>query len=82
MYLDGRVTRDQALDLIQRYQLVSRPRAEQSLAFTEHYRSYVISYGPGEDLVRAYVSRAGDLDAQWRAYTHIVSEPTLPADLR
>ena len=44
MYLDGEIDRDRALELTQRYQLSSRARAEQSLAFTEQYRSYVINY--------------------------------------
>src|SRR5258706_15096033 len=71
-----------ALELTQRYQLISRARAEQSLAFTEHYRSYVINYATGEDLVRAYVERAGQSEAaQWAAYRRVLSEPTLPKDL-
>lgn len=81
MYLDGEINRERALDLIQKYQLVSRDKAAQSLAFTDHYRSYVINYATGEDLVRAYATRAGGNEAQWRAYTRIVAEPTLPQDL-
>jgi hypothetical protein len=82
MYLDGEVDRNRAIELTQRYQLSSRARAEQSIAFTEQYRSYVINYSTGEDLVRAYVKRAGESEtAQWAAYEHILSEPTLPVDL-
>ena len=43
--IEGRITRDQAVELTQRYQLVSRARAEQSVAFTTQYRAYVINYG-------------------------------------
>src|SRR5262249_18486430 len=82
MYLDHQVSPDQAIELMQRYQLISRARAEQGLAFIDHYRSYVISYAQGEDLVRAYAVRAGDNSAQWRAYLRAISEPTLPEDLR
>jgi hypothetical protein len=82
LYLDGEIGRERALDLTQRYQLTSRARAEQSLAFTEHYRSYVINYATGEDLVRFYVERAGTSDsARWAAYLRLLSEPTLPKDL-
>ena len=46
---------------------MSRARAEQSLAFTDRYRSYVINYSSGEDLIRAYVERSGDgATAQWQ----------------
>jgi len=82
MYLDGELDRERAIELTQRYQLTSRARAEQSLAFTERYRSYVINYSAGEDLIRAYVERSGDsAEAQWAAYERIMSELMLPADL-
>lgn len=82
MYLDGNIDREQALELTQRYQLMSRARAEQSLAFTDRYRSYVINYSSGEDLIRAYVERSGNApDAQWAAYERIMSDLMLPSDL-
>ena len=82
MYLDGELDRERALELTQRYQLMSRARAEQSLAFTERYRSYVINYSAGEDLIRAYVERSCDsAEAQWAAYASIMPELMLPADL-
>ena len=83
MYLDGEIDRDRAIELTQRYQLISRARAEQSIAFTDQYRSYVINYSAGKDLIEAYVKRAGSSEAaQWDAYQRIISEPTLPADLK
>ncbi|MDP8916199.1 MAG: hypothetical protein M3M95_03135 [Pseudomonadota bacterium] len=82
-YLDGRITRAQALELVQRYQLVSRERAEQSLRFNDEYRSYVINYGLGQDRARAHVEAAGATPAaRWDALERLLSEPTLPSDLR
>ncbi|MDQ3139482.1 MAG: hypothetical protein M3Q15_02005 [Pseudomonadota bacterium] len=82
-YLEGRVTRDQAVALAQKYQLMSKARAEQSIAFTDQYRSYVINYGLGQDMVRQYVERAGaSHGARWDAFERLISEPTLPSDLR
>ncbi|MET0280977.1 MAG: hypothetical protein ABW278_07625 [Steroidobacteraceae bacterium] len=81
-YLDGRISRADAVLLAQKYQLMSPARAEQSIAFTDKYRSYVINYGLGQDLVRDYVDRAGaSAQARWAAMERILSEPTLPADL-
>lgn len=84
MHLDGEITRDQAVTLVQKYKLVPRDAAEQSLEFDKQYRSYVINYSVGEDLVRNYVDRIGGSDpkARWAAYEHILATPTLPADLR
>lgn len=81
-FLDGEIDREQAIALTQRYQLVSRARAEQSIDFTEHYRAYVINYVSGEALVQAYVERAGEsAEARWAAYEHIISTPVLPSEL-
>jgi hypothetical protein len=82
MYLDGEIDRAKALELTQKYLLLSPARAEQSVAFTDHYRSYVINYGWGKDLVRDYVERGNpDRSERWRRMEKILSEPTLPSDL-
>lgn len=82
MHLDGEITREQAITLMQKYRMAPRDVAEQSLKFDADYRSYVINYSVGEDLVRAYVDRhGGDPKARWAAYERIMSTPTLPADL-
>ena len=81
-YLDGRISRDQAVALSQKYQLLSKERAEKGLDFIDQYRSYVINYGLGQDMVRAYVEAAGaDPKARWARMEKVLSEPTLPKDL-
>ena len=81
-YLEGRLTRAQAVDLAQRYQLISQARAEQSIAFTDQYRSYVINYGLGREMAKNHIEGAGpDPAARWAAMRRILSEPTLPSDL-
>lgn len=83
MYLGGEIDRERAIELTQRYQLMSRERAERTVAFSEQYRSYVINYSTGEDIVRAYIERAGpSAEARWRAYENILNQPTLPEHLR
>ncbi len=82
MYLDGEIDRVRALELTQRYQLISRERTERSLTFTEQYRSYVINYSAGKELISAYVHHAGqDEVAHWATYERILSELMLPMDL-
>ena len=79
---EGRIDEAEAVRLVQRYQLVSPERARQSVAFTKQYRSYVINYGLGQDMVRANVERAGPSpEARWKRMEQLLSEPTLPSDL-
>ncbi len=81
-YLDGAIDRPTAVQLTQTYLLVSPQRAEQSVAFTDQYRSYVVNYGLGEAMVRAYVERGKPTrDQMWQRLAKLISEPTLPADL-
>jgi hypothetical protein len=65
-----------------KYSFRNRRGAEQSLDFADTYRTYIINYGLGLDMVRDFVE-AGDADkaTRWARMKTILSEPTLPADL-
>jgi hypothetical protein len=85
-YLDGRLTREQEVDWLMRYALNSRERAEQRSRFIDQYRSYVINYNYGEDLVREYIEKRGGTpdrpEVRWREFERLISSPRLPAGLR
>ena len=71
-YLEGKCDAADAADWLQKYALMpARSRAQQRVRFFDQYRSYVINYNLGQDLVRAYVeSRGGTADrpdARWRS---------------
>jgi hypothetical protein len=54
--------------------------------FIDTYRSYVINYNYGRDLVAAYIEgRGGTADRperRWELFTELLSTPRLPSDLR
>ena len=81
-YVDGRIDRAAAVALIQKYLLESAQRADKSLDFADHYRSYVINYGLGLEMVKAHIEMAGaDETARWKEMARILAQPTTPADL-
>ena len=84
-YLDGRITREDAEAFLVRYALMSAPQAAQRVRFFDTYRSYVINYNLGEDLVRAWVERRGGTAdapaARWQVFTGLLSSLRLPASL-
>ncbi len=81
-YLDGEITRDEAIELTQKYNLVSARRAAQMTDFTEQYRSYVINYSLGQEMVAEWIEAQGDAPIwRWKAMERLLSEPILPADL-
>ncbi len=83
-YLDGIISRSDTINWIITYRLYSPERAAQRADFIEKYRSYVINYNFGKDLVRMYVEgRAGDdLDRRWTEFERVLSLPLTPSDLQ
>ena len=84
-YLNGEFTAAQATDWLERYGLMTRARAEQRVRFIDQYRSYVINYNLGEDLVRQYIERRGGTADQpakrWQEFAALLSSPRLPSGL-
>jgi hypothetical protein len=85
-YLDGEITRAQAVDWMVRYNLSAPERAEQRTRFMDRYRSYVINYNYGQDLVREYIERQGGTAAdpvkRWEEFEKLLASPRLPSGLR
>ena len=80
-YLNGQITAEQAAEWLVRYSLSSPERARQRVRFFDTYRSYVINYNLGQDLVKAYVERASTPAERWRRFGELLSTPRLPGDL-
>ena len=81
-YLDGRISEQQAIELRRKYLLVSEARARQQTNFAKQYRTYVINYGLGEDMVARDLERFRTPAARWKRFEQIISEPMLPSDLK
>jgi hypothetical protein len=85
-YLDGKIDAKAAADWLERYAMMPRPRAEQRVKFFDQYRSYVINYNLGKDLVRAYIERRSRADnnasRRWREFAALLSSPRLPSGLK
>jgi len=84
LYIDGDVDADGAADWLVRYAMYSPGGARQRLRFIDQYRSYVINYNLGLDLVRDFVDGNGAdpaLDARWDRFMRLLASPRLPGDL-
>lgn len=82
-YLDGEASREETVDKLIRYQLRSQASAENSIEFLDTYRSYVINYDLGSQLVGDFVERDASSQAErWDNFIFILSNPVLPEDLR
>ena len=83
-YLNGEIDRASAADWLTRYALMTPERAEQRTRFFDQYRSYVINYNLGKDLVASFIdARGGDgADSRWDAFAELLASPRLPSALR
>ena len=84
LYIDGDVDADGAVAWLVRYAMYSPGGARQRLRFIDQYRSYVINYNLGLDLVRDFVDGDGAdpaTDARWERFMRLLASPRLPGDL-
>jgi hypothetical protein len=85
-YLNGETDAAAAAAWLEQYALYSPPRAAQRVKFIDQYRSYVINYNLGKDMVARHVELESgdptDAVARWAAFARLLSSPRLPSGLR
>ncbi|HTO75773.1 MAG TPA: hypothetical protein VMQ61_06820 [Thermoanaerobaculia bacterium] len=84
-YLNGEIDAKAAAAWLTEYALMSPPRAEQRVRFIDQYRSYVINYNLGKDLVGRWIEAQGGTadkpEKRWEAFERLLSTPRLPSEL-
>jgi hypothetical protein len=84
-YLDGKIDSTAAIEWLERYALMTPAAAAQRVRFFDTYRSYVINYNLGQDIVRAYVERVAGPNAaaerRWAVFVDLLSTPRVPSSL-
>jgi hypothetical protein len=85
-YINGKINREEAIQWLQKYAIMTKERAEQRMRFIDTYRSYVINYNVGQDLVKDYVNRKGGTennpDLRWEIIERLLSTPQVPSNLK
>ncbi len=85
-YLNGVIDRAAAAAWLERYALMPKDRAEQRVRFFDQYRSYVINYNLGKDLVRRFVEKRAGPNAtsarRWEEFEKLLSSPRLPSTMQ
>ena len=84
--INGEIDENAAVQWLQKYAAMDPARAQQRVKFIKRYRSYVINYNLGEDMVRSYIEKLGGTENQpeqrWREFEELLASPRLPGDLR
>jgi hypothetical protein len=84
-YINGQIDAKSAASWLERYALYSPARAAQRVKFIDQYRSYVINYNLGKDMVKRYVESQGgtvsNASKRWQVFEQLLSSPRLPSGL-
>jgi len=85
-YLNGEIDRSAAAAWLTAFAMMSPKRAEQRTRFFDEYRSYVVNYNLGKDLVKQYIESRGGTDQdpsrRWTEFVALLVSPRLPSGLR
>jgi len=84
-FLDGKWTREQTVEWLMKNALRTKDSADKYVSFIEKYRSYVINYNLGKDIVKDYIERNGGTEnnsaKRWELFEHLLSTPQTPGGL-
>jgi len=81
--VNGEIDESAATQWLQKYTVAEPARAQQGVKFIKRYRSYVINYNLGEDMVRRYIDKrtGSDPEKRWSEFGKLLSSPRLPSGL-
>jgi hypothetical protein len=83
--INGEIDESAAVQWLQKYAVMEPARAQQRVKFIQRYRSYVINYNLGEDMVRRYIEKrsgGADPEKRWSEFAKLLSSPRLPSGLQ
>ena len=85
-YLDGRISKDEALAWLRKNCLGTPGEVEQAVRFFEKYRSYIITYSVGRDMLKDYIEAHGGTDEnymkRWELFSMLLSTPPTASGLK
>jgi hypothetical protein len=82
--INGEIGQSAAVQWLQKYAVMEPARAQQRVKFIQRYRSYVINYNLGEDMVHRYIEKRSGTDPgkRWSEFAKLLSSPRLPSGLQ
>jgi hypothetical protein len=81
--INGETDEKAAEQWLRKYAVMEPPRAQQRVRFIQRYRSYVINYNLGEDMVKRYIEKRSGTDPEkrWSEFGKLLASPRLPSGL-
>ena len=84
-YLDGEITAEDAAQFLSTNGLMTPARARKLVTFIDQYRSYIVNYDVGYDLVKNFIEGRGGTEdrpeMRWKELGALLSAPRVPSAL-
>ncbi len=82
--INGEIDEPGAIEWLQKYNVMEPARAQQRVKFIQRYRSYVINYNLGEEMVKRYIEKrsGADPEKRWTEFGKLLASPRLPSSLQ
>jgi hypothetical protein len=81
--INGEIDEKAAVQWLQQYAVMDLTHAQHSVKFFQRYRSYVINYNVGEEMVKRYIEKRSGTDPgkRWSEFGKLLASPRLPSGL-
>jgi hypothetical protein len=85
-YLDGKWKKEKTKNYLIKFDLRTPASADKMLSFIEKYRSYIINYNLGKDIVANYIYKLGGVPEnpklRWKIFKYILTTPQTASNLQ
>lgn len=80
-FLDGKWDGKNTIDWLKKYNLRTEESAKKLIEFIKRYRTYIVNYSAGYDLIKFYIETKKSKTDKWKFFNEIISTPVIPSNL-
>lgn len=78
-YLSGNWDENKTIKWIQKYNLRTEESAKKSIEFIKRYRTYIVTYHIGYEIIKSYIEARSSEVERWKLFNEIISKPIIPS---
>ncbi len=78
---DGSRTEAKTIDWLKKYNLRTEESAKKLIEFIKRYRTYIVNYSAGYDLIKFLIESKNSETEKWKLFNEIISTPVIPSNI-
>jgi hypothetical protein len=80
-YIDGKWNEEKTIDWLKKYNLRTDESARKFLSFIKRYRTYIVNYSAGYDLIKFYIDTKDSQSGKWKTFLEIITTPVISSNI-